>query len=359
MTTPQVSLVCVPRERFSFARESLESLYANTDWPFRLMYVDNGAPGSLRRWLRAQSAVRGFELVKAPHFLSPNQARNLGLAEARTQDAKYIVFVDNDVVFETGWLERLVRCAEETGATVVGPLVCQHEPLHSIIHCAGGEFMPDADLLRFRLEPQPTLPVAGPGQQRWRIQEKIYQQGEPVEACDREHRPTGFVEFHCVLVRRSFLDEHGPLDERFLTTKEYLDLAMTVARAGGSVWLEPSARVTFRTHFPAPPLAFSDLPYFMLRWSDRWMIENLAYMRNKWDLVDDAYFQKRYRKLGWRRRIEILRPLGRHMPFLNETGSEWVTDRLALAEKRLNRFVTDRHAARVGRATADSGGMHA
>jgi hypothetical protein len=116
---PVVTIVVVPRERFTYAPQCLESLYAHTDVPFHLVWVDGGSPSSIRHYLRAQAAVRGFELVQTDHYLWPNRARNLGLRRVRTP---YVVFMDNDVVVAPEWLGALVRCADETGATVVGPL---------------------------------------------------------------------------------------------------------------------------------------------------------------------------------------------------------------------------------------------
>ncbi|NER78959.1 MAG: glycosyltransferase [Leptolyngbya sp. SIO1D8] len=138
MTYPQVTIVAVPRERFQFTQESLESLYENTQHPFHLIYVDNHSPAPICDYLASQAKEKGFELVRSPQFLSPNQARNVGLRRVKTP---YVVFVDNDVVFSPGWLKALVECAEETGATVVGSLVCQYKPLHTIIHCIGGDYM--------------------------------------------------------------------------------------------------------------------------------------------------------------------------------------------------------------------------
>ena len=43
MNNPQVTIVVVPRERYQFARESLESLYENTAFAFNLVYVDNNS----------------------------------------------------------------------------------------------------------------------------------------------------------------------------------------------------------------------------------------------------------------------------------------------------------------------------
>lgn len=41
---PKVTLIVNPRERFSYARQSLESIYANTEYPFNLVYVDVCSP---------------------------------------------------------------------------------------------------------------------------------------------------------------------------------------------------------------------------------------------------------------------------------------------------------------------------
>ena len=136
MTAPNVTLIVVPRERFSYAQTSLNSLYDHTQLPFKLIYVDGNSPKGLQQFLKQQSEERGFKLVRTNQYLYPNQARNIGLHHA---DTEYIVFVDNDVVVSPGWLTALVICADETGAAVVGPLMCQHEPIHQEIHFAGGE----------------------------------------------------------------------------------------------------------------------------------------------------------------------------------------------------------------------------
>lgn len=134
MTEPQVTIVFVPRERFSCTRESLESIYEYTEIPFKLIYVDGNSPAKVRQYLQDQAHLKDFQIIRTDYYLSPNQARNLGLAQVAT---KYVVFIDNDVIVSPGWLKNLVQCAEETQATVVGPLMCQNQPLHEIVHFAG------------------------------------------------------------------------------------------------------------------------------------------------------------------------------------------------------------------------------
>ena len=136
MAQPQITIVVSPRERFSCTRESLESIYEHTKIPFKLVYIDGNSPAKVRRYLEAQALAKDFQLIRTDYYLYPNQARNLGLHQVNT---KYVVFIDNDVIVSPEWLNHLVQCAEETGATIVGPLACQDKPLHEIVHCAGGE----------------------------------------------------------------------------------------------------------------------------------------------------------------------------------------------------------------------------
>jgi GT2 family glycosyltransferase len=139
--TVPVTIVVVPRERFSLAERSLESLYEHTAHPFSLVYVDGRSPRHIKRYLETQAREKGFELIRAERYLSQNQARNLGL---RRVNSPYVVFTDNDVLFSPGWLDALVRCAEETGAWVVGPMYCIGEPALTIVHCLSGTASPES-----------------------------------------------------------------------------------------------------------------------------------------------------------------------------------------------------------------------
>lgn len=323
MTDLKVTIIVSPRERFSFARESLESIYTHTDFPFELVYVDGNSPANVQQYLETEATAKGFQLIRTDSYLSPNQARNLGLQKANTE---YVVFIDNDVIVTPGWLTSLVKCADETQAAVVSPLVCQGTPVHTEVHCAGGE----ARILRETKD----------GKARHRIQEKIYKQGRQVaDIYDQLQRePTGLAEFHCMIVRRSFLNQLGALDEKILNTREHVDFCITISEAGGTIYLEPTSIVTY---VPGPPLTWSDLPFFMLRWSDAWEMTSLKRLLEKWELTEDDFFKHRYRRLGWRRHETIVRPLvarigfGKKQPRVERT--------LISLDRKLNRYLTDRH----------------
>lgn len=324
MTEPLVTLVVVPRERFSCAQASLESIYQYTTLPFELVYVDGNSPTKVKQYLETQSQEKQFQLIRTDYYLYPNQARNLGLAQVKT---KYLVFVDNDVIVSPGWLEALVQCAEETNATVVGPLMCQHEPLHEVIHFAGGESHVWQD---------------NTGRQR--IREKMYSQGQRVaDLRDRlQRQPTELAEFHCVLVRTAIFEQLGSLDAAMLNTKEHLDFCMSVRAAGGTVYFEPASTVTY---VPGPPLELTDLHYYMLRWSDAWTIASLHHLRDKWNLAEDGYFQSKYKKLGWRRYGTILEPITQRLTF--GLATRFLARQLGRFEHLLNRYLTSRHARQL------------
>jgi GT2 family glycosyltransferase len=323
MSQPQSTIVIVPRERFSNTRQSLESIYENTQQPFSLVYIDGNSPIETNQYLERQAKEKDFTLIRSDRYLSPNQARNLSLDYVHS---KYVVFVDNDIVTTSGWLEKLVDCAEQTDATVVCPLTCIGQPLHETVHLAGGE-------ARIIVETTENETVR-------KVHEKHYFVNRPVAEVREQlrRRQCEFAEFHCMLVRRDIFDKIGLLDEKLLSTREHIDFCLNVTNAGGKIYCEPNSVVTYVTG----KLEWSDLPFFFLRWSDEWELSSLAHFKQKWDLTgQDKYFKKRYKRLGHRRYQAFLRPFVRQISFGN--NFPWLEERLQPIERMLNRYITDRY----------------
>jgi hypothetical protein len=263
-----VTLVVVPRERFSLTQRSLEDLYEHTTLPFHLIYVDAGAPPPVRRYLEVAAGERHFQLIQVDRFLSPNEARNLAQRQVKT---KYVVFLDNDVLVTPGWLEELVRCAEETGAWVVGPLYLIGELSEQTIHMAGG-----------------VAHIKEEGGQRIFYDEHLLADSPLAEVrSSLQRRPCDYVEFHCALVRNDVFERLGPLDEKLLSVHEHIDLGLLVKRAGGSVYIEPLAVITY---VPPPPCEWRDFPYFMMRWSDAWNRATIRHFKEKWGYSRAGFF---------------------------------------------------------------------
>jgi len=323
MRSPDVTIVVVPRDHFSDTRESLESIYAHTNPPFELTYVDGKSPPGIARYLREQSAARGFRLIRTEHYLSPNHARNVGARDVQT---RYTLFIDNDVVVAPNWLEPLVECAEATGASIVGPLNFEGRPLLTTVHFSGGE----ARIVETQVN----------GRTERHIVDRIF------KTIPTERHATDCAEFHCMMVRTADFRRVGGLDEQMLSTRENLDFCMAIAGVGGTVYVEPRSRITYL----APvPMALADVPFFALRWSDDWDLASFHHLRSKWRLEEDRYFQAQYRNLGWRRRGLMMHGgLLRWLPHWRlRAGAEWL---LRPIERRINRVIARRYAGKHGAA---------
>ena len=324
---PRVTVVVVQRERLSPVRRTLGRLLESLTVPHRMVYVDGGSPRRLAGWLREQADEHGFDLLRVDHHLVPTEARNHGLAHAKTE---LVVLIDNDVVVEDGWLERMIECLDETGASAVGPLTCEGEPLGERVHFAGGSVTIEND------------------EGSRRVRDKMFHAQRPLAKVrdELQRQPVTLLELHTLLLRRELIDEIGPFDEE-LSTRYHLDWCLRVAQAGRTLYFEPSAVVHY---VPGPPKDIADAHFYMLRWSDAWERQSLEHFRAKWDLADDEFFRRRLGRLGWRRQMTIIDPFCRRL-LPGKLGG--AAARAAKPPERvLNRIITRRHARARARTHA-------
>jgi GT2 family glycosyltransferase len=268
MPPPRVTVIVVPRERYSQTERSLEDLYEKTTLPFDLIYVDAGSPGPVRRYLDEASRRLDFRLIRVDRYLGQNAARNLARPHAKTE---FVVFLDNDVLLTPGWLEGILQCADETGASVVGPLYLEGELDQDTIHMAGG-------VAHFTQEDGESV-----------FYDEHHLAGSRLSDVrgSLARKRCDYVEFHCTLVRNDVLEKLGPLDEEMRSIHEHIDLGLQVRRAGGSVYVEPGSVVSY---IPPPPCEWSDLPFFMTRWSDDWNAFTLRRFKEKWGYSHVRFF---------------------------------------------------------------------
>jgi GT2 family glycosyltransferase len=287
----KVTIVVVPRERLSFIQRSLNNIFEQTSVPFDLIYVSGGLPLSVQRDLEAEAGKRSFKFIHSENYLSPNQARNLALPHVKT---KYVVFLDNDALVMRNWLEALLKCAEETGASIVGPLYLIGEFDRAIVHMAGG---------RLHLE--------GDADHRILWDEQYMFDTSLSEATMRLRRSScDYMEFHCMLIRTDLFERIGPMDEQLLSLHEERDICLAARKAGGSVFIEPRAIVTY---VPPPPFEWWDIPYFLLRWSESWTVNSVRHFNSKWNIKEVRHISDRKHTYeegsvvgfakAWRRRI--------------------------------------------------------
>ncbi len=325
MSKAKVTIVVSPRERFSFTCESLESIYEHTTVPFELIYVDGNSPRAIKQYLQEKSQEKGFKLIRTEHYLSPNQARNLAIPHV---DTEYLLFIDNDVLVSQGWLNSLLECATETEATVVCPLTCIGKNFGETIHLAGGEA---------RIVEQPNKK----GKLKRKVHEVHYFVNRKVVDVKEQlqRQKCEFAEFHCMLLRSNIFEKIGLLDEGLLSTREHIDFCLTVNNAGGIFYCEPDSVVTYVTGLK---WELAELSFFLLRWSNAWEVASLEHFAKKWDLpIQDKYFKKRYKRMGYRRHQGFLKPLLRFFTF--GWNPLWLQKWAISIEHKLNMWITDNY----------------
>jgi GT2 family glycosyltransferase len=279
------TLVVVPRETFSQSCDSLRNVLSSLDPEQPVVVVDGKTPSKIAEELRRIAEDRPVTFVRTDRYVSPNEARNIGAAHARTE---YVVFVDNDLFVEPGWLLKLEECAEETGASAVGPLYCIGQPIGEVVHMAGG--------------PNRLAPSESGGRRHVERHDYVgFRRDElPEDLCRQE---TELLEFHCMLVRRSILASLGPLDPELKALHEHCDLCLLIQQSGGSVWIEPAAVVTY---VPPRRLERTDYPYWFRRWSDDWSRGSIDHFWAKWEVdPDDPHYTNMLRYARSHRRLGI------------------------------------------------------
>jgi GT2 family glycosyltransferase len=264
LSIPRVTIVVVPRERLSFIQRSLSTTFEQTSIPFNLIYVSGGLPVSVRQSLEEEARQKNFKFIHSENYLSPNQARNLALPHITTP---YVVFLDNDALVTRGWLEALLKCADETGASIVGPLYLIGEFDRAIVHMAGG---------RLHLKEEAGNRIL------W-DEQYLFDTSLSETTARLRRRSCDYMEFHCMLVRTNLFERIGRMDEQLRSLHEERDICLAALKEGGSVFIEPRSVVTY---VPPPPFEWWDIPYFMLRWSDLWTVESVRRFNTKWNIKE-------------------------------------------------------------------------
>ena len=173
----------------AYTRDCLASLRECTDYPYRLIVVDNACRDETPELLRTLADEGlALEVITNSENLGFTKAANQGLRASR---GRYVVLLNNDTTLTRGWLTGLVMTAEcDDRIGIVGPKILNPETER--IHSIGGLLFHKA-----RVE-------APPGQDCARDDPRF------AHGFDCQ-----YVEGSCMLIKRSVLDAIGYLDEVF------------------------------------------------------------------------------------------------------------------------------------------------
>lgn len=194
-----VTVVIPHYNRADLLENLLKQLSLQTYPTERILVVDNGSSD------RSAAVARecGAEVIALGRNLGFAPAVNRGIAAASSE---WVAIVNNDVDPAPDWLERLVGAASESGAWFAcGKLLC-----------VGDRSTVDG-----------TFDLVSAAGTSWRCGS-----GRPDGPLWSEARTIGSAPLTAALFRRTLFDRTGPLDERFESYLEDIDLGLRCAANG-------------------------------------------------------------------------------------------------------------------------------
>ena len=90
-------------------KDSIESIYAQTEQDFDLIVVDNGSTDESLEQARSYCTRPNFTLIENGRNTGFSYAVNQGIARAQS---KYVVLFNNDAFAEPDWLAELIKTAD-------------------------------------------------------------------------------------------------------------------------------------------------------------------------------------------------------------------------------------------------------
>lgn len=229
----KVGVVTVTFNSAHVVEDFLSSLTAQSHQDYTLYVVDNASTDGTCSWL-SNHIPPGSVLLQNAHNAGFAEATNQGILRALADGCDAALLINNDVVFESNLLERLIEGHREHGCQIAAPLMYYHQPPNKI-WAAGGSLQP-------------------------RLARSLHRGSGQLDSA-RYASPCkiSFAPFCCVLIMRSVFEQIGLLDTRYFTYAEDTDFMYRCVKADIAAWYIPEARLWHKVSsltIPLSPFAF-------------------------------------------------------------------------------------------------------
>ncbi|MEM7130820.1 MAG: glycosyltransferase [Chloroflexota bacterium] len=239
---PTVTIVLLSLDRFHLTKTCLDSIYANSDYPFQVLIFDNGShPDTITQLQKLESTHENLSIIYHDKNLGVAGGRNAAFSAVTTD---YIMCLDNDVICHKGWLRELMHCAVAYEADLVSPMVLANDG--SVWSCG-------ADLVRVHDD---TYIEVYPWFHGW--------QPEDVQAIVGEGQFTAdFINGCAGLYRTEVFHACGRFPDYFVGWED-LDFSLTASQRQITAWVEPKSRITHDHNWE--PKVKADIAYLEERY---------------------------------------------------------------------------------------------
>lgn len=256
-----VTVVVVPRDRFSGVEKCAEAILSNTDAPFKLVFLDFGYPKKSLDYLRALNAKVPTEVVSFGYAI-PMTAFKEYLPRITTP---YTAWVDNDTFVAPAWMSPLLELAKQ-GARAILPTTLEREGLD--IDSRG---IP----LRNHISHSELRRVAVNGR-TYVFDYKPYRRAAPEELPQEAHT-IDFFELHAFFAETAVLRQ---IELPPMVVREHIDIGLQLYKLGIAIWNEPKSQVHFDNLNEVG--TWRDHCFFRYRWSQRFIDGSHDLFEDRW-----------------------------------------------------------------------------
>lgn len=216
MSTPYVIVVILNTNHRQDTLECLASLSKTSYKHHGVILLDNGSSdGSVPAIREAFPDVEVIELGENKGYAGNN---NVGIQAATARGADWVFVLNEDTILAPDCLEHLVAVGKKDPRVgIVGPMVYHHDEPH-MIQSAGGKIGP-----------------------HWESLHLAQNEADVGQFC--EPHPVDWISGCGILVRRTFIENVGAIDERYFYYWEETEWCLRAARAGWRVVHVPLAKL--------------------------------------------------------------------------------------------------------------------
>lgn len=194
----------------------------------QIIIVDNGSKTKFQ--LEDQEKKENITVLRSDENMGFAGGYNMGIREALTRGADYILIINNDTKVYSDMLKNLIKTLESD--TKIGAVIPK------IYFARGHEFHKD----RYKPDELGKVIWYAGGFTDW---ENIQSVHRGVDEVDRGQfdkiEQVGFATGCCILFKREVLEKVGLFDERYFLYFEDADLSERIKRAGFRIYYVPTA----------------------------------------------------------------------------------------------------------------------
>lgn len=216
MTYP---LVCIVLINWNGEEDTVECILSlqKIDYPnYKIVVIDNGSKKDSITYIKKR--VKDIKVIESKVNQGYSGGNNLGINFAKSINAEYILFLNNDTIVSNNFLSLLVEALKNKSIGIVCPTIFYYDK-PEVIWFAGG---------KIDYKKGPFLNIG---------------QGLIANKLKASNIEVDYINGCCLLTKMNILEKTGGFNEKYFAYVEDIELNQKIKNEGYKVFLIPKAKI--------------------------------------------------------------------------------------------------------------------